>query len=871
LQSAFLAPPTKSAEALDFTAASQGVLSASVSCGVNNLLQRNLSSKLGGLIEGEALSEVSGAASVQVGDREVRRQQEALTFKETCLKKIARAASQVVLREITRQTVNWINTGFNGQPLFVRNPQSFFKSLADREVQRLTSTFRNRNNYPFGQSFIRGYVRATQRTFEQNSVYSLRNSLGGYTPQQFYSDFNLGGWDGWLAMTQQPQNNPIGFSIEASRELSRRLAGTQQSVAQDIRDELQQGMGFLSPKVCVDPVGYIPPSGAVISITEVENLALNDPISLINQMGITPEQAAAAIGVSVADLQDLNEEQIASLIGAAQTAGYDQYVDQCRRYETTTPGGVVSSQLTKVLNIPTDNLLLAPEDLDSSLQAVFDALLNQLFKKGLASLSDLSNGDTGGTGASNIEVYSGGGYGSNASATQNFSATTNVNDQWFNQNRQFDITNIASIQEIIDTQNEYIQAIIDDPAIESPLPNPTINSANYPLPAVLYTSAKGQNYWLNRIIPEIYQLDYCIPGPHPGWENEAQANFFAIKSKITDTKNLNETALGRIYDTFTFGLGTSVINFWTNVATPGDVNADDLKHIRYYGALIQNLTGIQAEADKYILSYEKVIKILDTLFERFVVQMNRQFDPVNLPSSAGEAALLYAKIPGYTSILQKNTQDIVSLRGVVRRLEEIKQEITLINTEQATLDSQTLSGAISQSQAEIIQNQLDNRLDFAKRSFGNQAQNFVTDANTLAIKDQTRQLISDIVYIHNTLLKGPSGCEAQIQFVPVESRVRAWPYQNPHYYDYPKGGSGTTLVDIGSLKLDPITNNLIGAPLRSYTTYYPFMEYSYFGNSNWSGYRPTWSQIYITDLMNFDTGEVGNTVGIFEARLMFGE
>lgn len=880
VQSFFFVGPRK-AEAIDFKTATQGVISAGVGCAASNLIQRKLSGKLSGLIDSEVSSEVTGLGSVSTSNSKTDENTKALADKENCLKKIARAASQVVLKEITRQTVNWINTGFNGQPLFVRNPASFFKSLADREVQSLANTFKNRNSYPYGEAFIRGYVRTVQNTLERNAQYNFTHT-GGYTRQQFATNFNNGGWEAWK-VASLPQNNPIGFSLMASDELAQRLAGTKQSAAQDVRDELQQGLGFLSPKICVDPLGYIPPSNASISITEVQNQFQNDPMGLLNQIGVTPEQAAASIGVSVEDLDTLSQEEVSSLIAAAQSAGYGQYVDQCRRYETSTPGGVVSSQLTAALNIPKDNLLLAPEDLDASLQTVFDALLNQLFKKGLASLTDLANGSNDSTGAGNVQVYSGGGYGSNTSVAQT-SSQSNTNDQWFNQNPQFDITDVASIQEIIDTQNDYIKAIVDDPAI----PAPTLNPAGmYPLPAVLSASTKGQNFWLSKIIPEIYQLDYCIPGPHPGWENEAAQNLAIFKTQIRDVSSIIDAgergkatkAIAQLYDSITLGIPHQIANIFTNLFTSLDLNADDVARIYYYNAVIAKATGIVAEHNvnqldktQLIQTRDRVNQVLDTLFERFIGAMNQRFNPTILPSSAGEAAVFYSKIPGYNSIFVKNSQDSISLGGIVRRLGEIKDQITAINAEQSTLDAQVAAGTVNQAQAQITQADLDNRLDFAKRSFGNLAQNFVTQDDIQGIQDQTSQLISDIVYIHNTLLKGPSGCETQIQYVPQYSRVRAWPYTKPHYYDYPRDSSGNGIVNIVSLNIDPLLNNVLGGGSLT-PDYYPFMEYGYFADAdgiNFSTYAG-WTPIMIDPLLKFDVGDVANTVGLFEARLLFGE
>ena len=54
------------------------------------------------------------------------------------------------LQALTRSTVNWINNGFHGNPLFLENPQSFFKDIAKYEIKNLVNLFGYDNlKYPF--------------------------------------------------------------------------------------------------------------------------------------------------------------------------------------------------------------------------------------------------------------------------------------------------------------------------------------------------------------------------------------------------------------------------------------------------------------------------------------------------------------------------------------------------------------------------------------------------------------------------------------------------------------------------------------------------------------------------------------------------
>src|SRR3989344_8067463 len=49
------------------------------------------------------------------------------------LKEVARTFAKRLLAQMTQSTVNWINIGFHGSPLFLENPESFFKDIAKYE------------------------------------------------------------------------------------------------------------------------------------------------------------------------------------------------------------------------------------------------------------------------------------------------------------------------------------------------------------------------------------------------------------------------------------------------------------------------------------------------------------------------------------------------------------------------------------------------------------------------------------------------------------------------------------------------------------------------------------------------------------------
>ena len=170
-------------------------------------------------------------------------------------KQVKMIVARKIINAITQRTVQWINSGFHGNPFYLENTESFFKDIVKFEVKNLVDTYAyNKTKFPFGKSFALNTINAYQRQLEDNTAYSLSKVIQDSTFLESYrTDFNVGGWNGFLINTQYPQNNYIGFQMLATEEIARRIDGTATNKAQQVQDTLQKGQGFLSPKKCMDP------------------------------------------------------------------------------------------------------------------------------------------------------------------------------------------------------------------------------------------------------------------------------------------------------------------------------------------------------------------------------------------------------------------------------------------------------------------------------------------------------------------------------------------------------------------------------------------------------------------------------------------
>src|SRR5258708_6573002 len=304
-------------------------------------------------------------------------------------KEVQKAVDRRLLAEMTKSTVNWINTGFHGRPLFVENPDSFFRDIAKSEIKDLVNTYGyDTSRFPYGRQFALNIISSYKRKSADNAAYTLSNAIQDpVTLKRYQTDFNFGGWDGFLVNTQYPQNNYVGFQMVAADELAQRLEGTATNTANKVRDTLQQGQGFLSPQTCPSNLNYN--NGLNAWDKPQFDQAKYDKEHLFSppSRNLKPGSTTAEINASIAaDLNYANKYN-ADLIAAKAAWADPQGENVCPgKLVNTTPGSVVSGQILSALKIPQDQASLGAA-LGGSLSAVFDALLNHFLSEGLDSLA----------------------------------------------------------------------------------------------------------------------------------------------------------------------------------------------------------------------------------------------------------------------------------------------------------------------------------------------------------------------------------------------------------------------------------------------------------------------------------------------------
>lgn len=163
---------------------------------------------------------------------------------------VARALAQAILLRMINSTTEWANTGFEGNPAYVTDPERFFTDIADDIAGEI-----------IGGSDL-GYLCSPLEYPVRRALYdNYINRGGGVNPEDryqctlsdvvaniegFYDDFSQGGWQGWFSMTQNSSNNPYGAYLQAQSDLDERVAKRLELQ----REQLGWDDGFLSIGDC---------------------------------------------------------------------------------------------------------------------------------------------------------------------------------------------------------------------------------------------------------------------------------------------------------------------------------------------------------------------------------------------------------------------------------------------------------------------------------------------------------------------------------------------------------------------------------------------------------------------------------------------
>lgn len=249
---------------------------------------------------------------------------------------LAWEVANLAIESMTKSTVNWINSGFQGSPAFVtdlnENLRGVSDAIADRFFDELAEETIGRTDLqdPVLDAVRLGYyLRTSPESFYNRYPYTL-NQVSADDQAFLRGDFRQGGWNAWVETVMNPRNNPYGLNLLLNEELEARI-GNGVSVR---TQELDWSKGFLSWR-----------------------------------------------GDCVAS----DETDVVSLTGA----------DPCLEYEVRTPGSVIEDQLNKAIGAGQDRLIVA-DDFNEIVSALLNQLVGQVLGGSDGGLSGVSRPSSGG-------------------------------------------------------------------------------------------------------------------------------------------------------------------------------------------------------------------------------------------------------------------------------------------------------------------------------------------------------------------------------------------------------------------------------------------------------------------------------------------
>jgi hypothetical protein len=176
----------------------------------------------------------------------------ALWVKEYVLDPIVFIATRFLIKGLVVSMTKWVDSGFDGAPLFATDPEGFLLDIGDNVMGdfiqssgfgALCSPFQAQVKIALITKYNNGKIRSRDPYQASCKLSSVSNNI-----QQFIKgNFSQGGWPAWLALTQDVQGNPYSALVDAQAQAELRIGGErgQKSI------ELSWAQGFINFSDCI--------------------------------------------------------------------------------------------------------------------------------------------------------------------------------------------------------------------------------------------------------------------------------------------------------------------------------------------------------------------------------------------------------------------------------------------------------------------------------------------------------------------------------------------------------------------------------------------------------------------------------------------
>ena len=301
-------------------------------------------------------------------------------LKKFVLDPIAYGIAKMIIKQLTAQTVNWINSGFKGNPAFVTDPNSFFLDVGDKmAAQVLSNTSLSRLCTPFRAqvrlSIAKNYLTESNR-MGSCTLGQIENNFDNFT-----NNFSSGGWDAFFSVTQNSQNNPYGSYMNTKNQLNVDVA----AVGQKYQKQLEQGNGFLSFEKCkpgstrAGRTTAASGEGTLVGTITTECVR-RSPLDSAN-----PSAGGQCLEERTYQMDSNGNKIDITGKGSLDDGSSGVAEGDCSQAdkEVVTPGSVINNQLQKVVGSGVTQLELA-----NSINQVVSALMTQMFQQVVGGLGN---------------------------------------------------------------------------------------------------------------------------------------------------------------------------------------------------------------------------------------------------------------------------------------------------------------------------------------------------------------------------------------------------------------------------------------------------------------------------------------------------
>jgi len=248
-----------------------GVLSSAISAALNELITSVVGDSAGSVAAGAATTVPTNqtydtSAQHQLGEARARGGTYTVfgIYINVSWDSIAWCIVNAMIEYIANATIAWANSGFNGNPAFIQNPERFFSELADYEAGKIirdiaygASDGQVNVCQPFKVTVALNLAQSYRGSGKAGKLYDYRAmscKLSDIAQNNFFGSNSSGfsgkdiNWQLWYDVTQNDANNPYGTYIKASEAL--RDAVTLKN--NELKFELDINNGWLSFKKCKD-------------------------------------------------------------------------------------------------------------------------------------------------------------------------------------------------------------------------------------------------------------------------------------------------------------------------------------------------------------------------------------------------------------------------------------------------------------------------------------------------------------------------------------------------------------------------------------------------------------------------------------------